>query len=580
MFMRTWTDNPTNKELVDRKLGIAYERVKKAIENLELIEEFNTNAGAFTDNSEKLQELITVINSLSGATLTNDLGTVNVTDEELNGNGAYWLAELSRCWPYMQTLYENIKYLEKSGLYIQDIIKVAAAIDSVQALSTASETINSLSNITTQIELTGNNIGSVVSLADKLSELVTLYEKKEEFSELYSNLDALNTISDKIHSLLTLSESIENINKAVAYYDVFKEVLDEAELLTALNNNKESFYYLAEHADRLDKIYEKLDMLDSVLKHIDNFDLLAIHIEDVHKVVDNIELIKTYSDMADKITALYSALYPMGTPNEVITSNTESLQTQINNLPSGSKIIFNKNVSENLVIPSGKSITLNLDGYTLSNRDNQDTIKVELGASLYIQNGSIDNTANGVACILNNGFCSIKDTSLSKSDGEYYAILNHGRMVLGSGTIVNLKPQATSSCVVNGYYDYTRPNSRYGYIEGTNLATPLLTINGGIYSGGRNTLKTDDGGVTVINGGEFNNSFTKDSLGAALFNVHRMTVNNCVVNAPGVYAVYNRSYNIPTDEGITVINNGTFTGTIYNVNTDGYITQNGGTYNG
>ena len=54
--------------------------------------------------------------------------------------------------------------------------------------------------------------------------------------------------------------------------------------------------------------------------------------------------------------------------------------------------------------------------------------------------------------------------------------------------------------VENGYQNYGTE-----YKEGVNSAAPTLTITGGLFDGGLNTIKNDDGGVLDISGGTFKN---------------------------------------------------------------------------
>ena len=153
-------------------------------------------------------------------------------------------------------------------------------------------------------------------------------------------------------------------------------------------------------------------------------------------------------------------------------------------------------------------------------------------------------------------------------------------MVIGSGTNIILGMKATSSCLVNGYYDYDRQDERYGHIANVNYAYPVLVVNGGTFIGGRNTLKNDDGGICTVNGGEFTNNFdtVPNSPGAALFNVHKLTINYTIVNAENLYAIYNRYYNDRVDVGTITVNGGKFTGMVLNHNNKGTITINGGTF--
>ena len=180
-------------------------------------------------------------------------------------------------------------------------------------------------------------------------------------------------------------------------------------------------------------------------------------------------------------------------------------------------------LSENVVIPKDKSVTLDLNGKKLTNVD-ADTIYVQLGATLVVKDtatgetsGTVDNITHGKAAVYNNGTVKLEGGSYTRSaetgknsstsgGNSYYNILNHGVMTVESGVTVQ-QTGHFSSLFVNGYFSYTATDKgeRTAYIVGTNQAKPVLTINGGTFSGGINTIKTDDGAETTITGGTFSN---------------------------------------------------------------------------
>ena len=166
----------------------------------------------------------------------------------------------------------------------------------------------------------------------------------------------------------------------------------------------------------------------------------------------------------------------------------------------------------------GGSVTLDLNGYKLTNVSS-DTIAVASGAELTIKDssngkGTVDNVTNGKADVFNNGTVTIlngtfirsaeaDNTKESGNGNSYYNLVNHGSMTIMDATVYSTGH--FSSLIENGYYDYPATDSRSGYVEGTNQAAPSLTIAGGSFSGGINTVKNDDGGVLEINGGTFEN---------------------------------------------------------------------------
>ncbi|WP_337612509.1 hypothetical protein, partial [Agathobaculum sp.] len=62
----------------------------------------------------------------------------------------------------------------------------------------------------------------------------------------------------------------------------------------------------------------------------------------------------------------------------------------------------------------------------------------------------------------------------------------------------------------------------------------MLTINGGLFTGGLNTVKNDDNGIITINNGTFTN------VTQAAFQNHNVaTINGGMFDAPGYDAVLN-----------------------------------------
>lgn len=580
MMKKEWSDLNWNKPLVDRMLGVAYQRVKMVQENLDKLEYFIEHLSAVEEGKESLDNLTEALNnSQNGLFIGKDMGTVGEDDPDGITNGSNWITTLAQNSAYFKPIYENIVAIEKAGISIKEIIAVSLALETLDTIASNLDSIKSVESFRESIKLTAYNIAHIQRLVEHVAQIVNLHEHMPHIDIVSDNITILQNISDKIHSLITLSDNLDNIREAIACYSVFKEALDNKELLAVLAENKDSINYIRDNADNLAKLMESNDKLVELVDYIDNLMVLSLHADDMHKVVDNIELIKEYADMSEKITALYSALYPEAKRTTVDVDT--DMQAAINESQSGAILVLGKNINQNLTIPAGKTINLNLNGFKITNTTATDTIKVELGANLYLYGmGTVDNTNKNCAPIFNNGSCLIKDTTITKSSEEYYGVLNHGRMVIGSGTNIILKDKATSSCLVNGYYDYDRQDERYGHIANVNYAYPVLVVNGGTFIGGRNTLKNDDGGICTINGGEFTNKFDLEpnSPGAALFNVHQLTINYAKVNAENLIAIYNRYYNDRVDKGTVTVNNGDFTGSVVNHNSNGSITVNGGTF--
>ena len=171
----------------------------------------------------------------------------------------------------------------------------------------------------------------------------------------------------------------------------------------------------------------------------------------------------------------------------------------------GGEVTLGGDLAQSIVIPAGKTVTLNLNGFTLTNSGSTDTITVLQGASLTVTgSGTVKNTVDGRGVVYNNGTAVLNGGRYERT-GEWYVLLNHGSMTIGDGAEV-VSGSTFSSMIENGYQNYGSGSERTGYVAGTNAPNPSLTILGGSFSGGLNTVKNDDGGTLAIHGGTFSNT--------------------------------------------------------------------------
>ena len=246
-----------------------------------------------------------------------------------------------------------------------------------------------------------------------------------------------------------------------------------------------------------------------------------------------------------------------------------TLTAAINEANTGDTVKLVNNVTEAVTIPADKTITLDLNGKKLTNADGQDTITVALGASLTVTgSGTVDNVTHGKAAIYNNGTVILNggsytrsaeaSTSIENANGNsYYNILNHGTMTIEEN--VSVKSSGSfSSLIANGYYSFSDPNPRSGHVSGTNQETPSLTINGGTFSGGINTIKNDDNATLTVNNGSFSNMTQ-----AAIQNNHVATINGGTFDAKANHAIENRHFDGSHNTGSVTVTSGTFTGGLY-----------------
>ena len=242
----------------------------------------------------------------------------------------------------------------------------------------------------------------------------------------------------------------------------------------------------------------------------------------------------------------------------------------------GGDIKLLKDTAEDITILAGKTITIDLNGKKITNKS-ADTITVEKGAALTINGtGIVDNVNHGKAAIYNKGAVTLNGGTFersaeagqdSKNNGgnSYYTILNHGEMTVGEGVTVNNKGHH-SSLFSNGYYSYKTKDG---------VEKPTLTINGGMFDGGLNTIKNDDDGILTINNGTFKN-YTQ----AAFQNHGTATVLNGSFIAESVYSIDNCGCDATHDPGKLTVSGGTFKGTLYVHSEYSDVAITGGSFTG
>ncbi len=210
-----------------------------------------------------------------------------------------------------------------------------------------------------------------------------------------------------------------------------------------------------------------------------------------------------------------------------------------------STIVLGANITASITIPKGRTVVLDLGEYTLTNVT-QHTI-MNYGELTIIGDGTVVNNANEGQAVYNDMDAeAILNSGHFTKDGVHgYTILNHGVMEINDGVQVTTWSGTHSSLVENGWQDGSKNTSQ---------ENSELTINGGTFSGGLNTVKNDDWGELVINDGVFENTTQ-----ASLLNWNVATINggNFETNSDsGV--ILNGYLNSSTDQGKLVITGGSF----------------------
>ncbi len=235
-----------------------------------------------------------------------------------------------------------------------------------------------------------------------------------------------------------------------------------------------------------------------------------------------------------------------------------TLQEAVNAATAGQTIVLQDNVTltASLIVAGDKTVTLDLNSY------------------------KITADMNGPHMICNAGNLTITDSSANKT-GEIakigaetnfgYVIENHGTMTLERCKISSTSVK--SSAIENGWYTASE-NTAGTSCTMTIQNAEVVSVNA---AGGLYTVKNDDYGVMVINGGVFTNGVA--GAGAVL-NWNDLTINGgTFTGASAVRTLKSGSSNF--EIGKSQIKNGTFNGgidTLDNYNTGITIAVTGGTF--
>ena len=147
---------------------------------------------------------------------------------------------------------------------------------------------------------------------------------------------------------------------------------------------------------------------------------------------------------------------------------------------------------------------------------------------------------------------------------SWYTIKNVGTMTINDGATVqtagnNAALGKFSSLVSNGYFNTNDYNTNKG------LEQPILTIDGGTFRGGLNTIKNDDRARLTINGGTFSNYYQAVVQNHNIAEITGGTFTAASDANIETYGIYNCGCGADIDLGTLTVSGGTFTGATYAV---------------
>ena len=258
-----------------------------------------------------------------------------------------------------------------------------------------------------------------------------------------------------------------------------------------------------------------------------------------------------------------------------------NLQGAIDAAVAGDTVKLYDDVTESVTVAKDDTITLDLNGNTITNAAGQHTI-TNNGTLTIVGTGTVDNVSHARGAIVNYGEAYLNGGTFTRSaekgtygddsiSGTYsangnswYTVKNYGYMRINgaavttntSGTVViGSVPYPTggySSLIANGYQNAADYNSNHSLVTGKEAT---LDIVNGTFSGGINTVKNDEHSVLSISGGTLANTTQHTVL-----NYGVAKISGGVFNAPTASAAVWTEY--------------------YDDNTPGTLTVTGGDLNG
>lgn len=251
----------------------------------------------------------------------------------------------------------------------------------------------------------------------------------------------------------------------------------------------------------------------------------------------------------------------------------ETLADAVAKADNSATIQLLKDTAEDITIPADKTITIDLNGNTLTNV-NSHTI-LNNGTLTITGAGKVDNISHGKGALYNKGTVFVNGGTFdrSKENGKnsnnsgsnsWYTIKNVGTMTINGGATVQTAGRDASlgkfsSLVSNGYFDAE------DYATNKGIEQPILTINGGTFCGGLNTIKNDDRAKLTINGGTFSNYYQAVVQNHNIAEITGGTFTAASDASAETYGIYNCGCAADIDIGTLTVSGGTFTGATYAV---------------
>lgn len=305
------------------------------------------------------------------------------------------------------------------------------------------------------------------------------------------------------------------------------------------------------------------------------------------------EGITTVEELNDEASAKENVFYVDETQGNGYTTLSDALKQAGT---TESTIVLKNNVTGDFTIAEDQNITLDLNGYTITNTSNHTITnngKLTIKDSSEEKTGTITNSTHGKGALVNNygGTVDIESGTLTReeaTDNSWYVISNDGTMNIKGGSIINKVVKLTSSLIRNeGEMDISGGYLEHDFIAVKNDDTgkgelSTLTVSGdvvikspeqaiqnwttAVISGGTMNGKVSTWGYneqcgnTEITGGTINGNITIGIDNSNLLissKIPEVTISNGTINGDIEFLTGGTSTAAPENtKGSFVINNG------------------------
>lgn len=332
------------------------------------------------------------------------------------------------------------------------------------------------------------------------------------------------------------------------------------------NIDRDEYTYATDSAD---SEYEGLILLQDYSKDsaVQNFSDITLNVTNLTAPESAKQLLYVYDDQDGIITTNQPKLTGDDSLAQFYAAKVgdtyyKTLADAVAAAQGGTTVKLLKDVTEDVVIPADKTITLDLNGKNIKPTTG-DAI-VNKGNLTIVGSGEVAAQNGGSAAIANFPGATANVNGGTFVSAHWYVIKNLGNMTI-DGPVTIKKPDGntdTSSLIDNGWYGST--DKVAGESVSAQADKAKLTIKSGKFTGKSGSascsvIKNDDYATLDISGGTFdstNNQNTSNATTILNWNVATISGGTFI----GQYPLANGAYNNAADKGQFTISGGTFTG--------------------